>query len=110
MLLNMFRSGVALGGAIEMTPPWGVCRAAGKVAPELCGCPLPEPAFRPWACPGATMLDGCCSEWNIYAPSCSCLSPTFVFSLKGTFEEVPAVNGIPRMVLFWQLQMPLSLT
>lgn len=36
--------------------------------------------------------------------------PTLAFSLKGSFGAVPAVDGIPRMTLFWQLQMHLSLT
>lgn len=108
MLLNMLRLGVALGDAIEMM---GECAGLpGKVAPELCGCALPEPAFRPQSC-----LEARCwvaaSLSGIFMPLLApVLSPTFVFSMKGTFEEAPAVNGIPRMFLFWQLQMCLSLT
>lgn len=81
------------------------------------------------------MLGGCFSQQSVHTSSCSSLvnllsllphpwhslrlghengrekqSPTLAFSLKGSFGGVPAVDGMPRMALFWQLQMRFSLT
>lgn len=70
MSLNIFNFGVALGSAVEMMGE--LARPLGKGV-----CPLPEPAFRLQACPGAMMLDDCCSEWNIRAPACSSLVTLF---------------------------------
>lgn len=69
MLLNIFKFGVALGSAVEMMGE--LAGSLGNGASELCACPLPEPAFRLQASPGAMMLDDCFSERNIHAPTCS---------------------------------------
>lgn len=132
LLSNILKLRVSLGDAIEMMGE--LAEPLGKGAPELCVCPLPEPAFRLKAFPGATMLGGRFSEcicmpllapvlspYFLFSPPLAHIvklsnenewekqSPKFVFSLKGSFGALPSVDGIPRMVLFWQLQMHLSL-
>lgn len=100
---------MALGGACG--GDGGVSRATGRDAPEL---------------------GDCFSGWNTHAFSCSSLLiwlpffPRLAYILKlsnenewgngaqhllspwkAVLEKVPAVNGIPIVVLFWQLQVPI---
>ena len=103
--------------------------------PWVCDYPSPPAGIQTPAFAGAILLGGWFSEWDGHASSHSSLatlsstlptldansqikywneweeqSPASAFSLKGSFGEVPKVDGIPRMALFWQIRVHFSLT